>query len=109
MTLGLQALHLVDHRLRQGGHVDAALLQVVPSEPREGEEVVDELPHLPGVGADHAEDALAFGIEAVGVVLEQDACIAVDGAQRRPEIVRDGVGEGPERLVGCLELEGPVP
>jgi len=37
-------------------------------------------PHLPGIRADHAEDALAFGIEAVGVVLEEDARIAVNGA-----------------------------
>ena len=34
-----------------------------------------------------------FG-EAVRILLEQDAGEAVDGAQRRPQVVGDGVGEG---------------
>ena len=107
-ALRLEAPQLFHRRLRQGGHVDAGLLQVASPQPREREEVVDELPHLPGIRADHAEDALAFGIEVVGVVLEEDARIAVNGAQRRAEVVGDGVREGPECLVRRLELQGAL-
>ena len=43
-------------------------------------------------------------VQRVGVVLGEDVRVAVDGAERRPQVVRHRVGERPERLVGGFEL-----
>jgi len=45
----------------------------------------------------------ALVIELVGVVFHQDLAKAVDASQRRPQIVRDGVAEGLQLLVGRVE------
>jgi len=44
----------------------------VTTESRECEDVVDQLAHLLGVGADDFEDPSSFVVERLGVVLEED-------------------------------------
>ena len=76
-------------------HVDRRRLHFDAAGAREGQDVVDQPAHLDGAVAHHLEHALAFGVELVGIVLEQDAREPVDGPQRRAQIVRDRIGESP--------------
>ena len=47
-------------------------------------------------------------VELLAVVLEQRQAEPVEGAQRRPQVVRRGVAEGLELLVRSLQLEGAL-
>jgi len=51
----------------------------------------------------------ALIVEAVAVVVEQDLAEAVEGAQRRAQVVRDRVGERLQLFVGGVELGGACP
>ena len=63
--------------------------------------LIDDL--LGGAG-DRRDVAPALVVEFFRGVLAEEAGEAVDVAQRRAQIMGDGVGEGPELLVGGLEL-----
>ena len=75
---------------------------------REAEQVVDQLPHaLRGV-ADPVQIVVALLVQLIGITGQQGGAKAVHGAQRGAQVVRDGVGEGFQFLVGGLELGGAL-
>ena len=78
---------LVEHLLREGLHVDRAAAHFAAAQTREGQKVVDELPHLLGVLVDHVQHALSFLVELVGARVDQHAGESVDGAERRAQVV----------------------
>ena len=47
-----------------------------------------------------------LGIERLSTILEQRMAEAVNAAERRAEVVRDGIGNGFELFVGSFQLEG---
>ena len=87
-------------------------LNLLPRQPRQLQQVVDEPSHaLRGV-ADAGEVVLAGLVEALAPVLAQRLSEAVDAAQRRAQVVRHGIAERLELAVeqhlfvhGALELE----
>ena len=101
---GLVFQHRIQERLE--GHrpaldrplLDAGVLQ----------EVVDEIGHPLGRGADPGEELPPRLVEPVRVVLLEGLGEAGHAAQRSLEIVRHGVGEGLELAVGPFELAGAL-
>ena len=82
------------------------MLEARPGHAREGEQVVDQGPHLLHVAQDDPEDALAFRVERGGILVEEDLAEGVDRAQRRPQVVGDRVAERLELRVGGGERGG---
>ena len=64
--------------------------------------------HLAGVVADHAEQPQAFRIQLRRIVFAQDGAETVDGAQRRTQVMRDGIAEALQVRVGGLQLTGTL-
>src|ERR1700677_4741928 len=75
---------------------------------REIEHVVDEAGHFASGGADALDVATALIVEAFAVIFDEGFAEAVDAAEGRAEVVRDGVAEGFELFVGFLELGRPL-
>src|ERR1700733_1972947 len=63
------------------------------------QEIVDELTHALGRGADPFEVVLALWAQARGMILEQNETQAVDRTQRRAKVVGDRVAEGLELTI----------
>ena len=59
--------------------------------------------------ADHREKTQAFGVELCRVVFFQHAPEAVDGSQRRAQVVRHAVGKGFEFPIGGFEFRRALP
>ena len=79
----LGGLQLLDHLERDGAEVDLGFFERRAREPRQREQVVDQLPHtLRGV-ANAVQVVAAAVVEAVAGVLQQRLAEAVDGAQGR--------------------------
>ena len=97
----LQFPHYV---LDQLSHVQVNQLHLPAAQAREGQEVVNELAHVPGVGPDDIQQPLAFGIQAVGIIFQENPGETVNGPQRRPEVMGDGIGKTFQFLVGRLQL-----
>jgi hypothetical protein len=62
------------------------------------------LRHLLTGGADTPEAVLPFIVELGSIILQQNLGETVDAAQRRPQIVRHGIGEGFQLAIGMLQL-----
>ena len=73
---------------------------------RQLQKVVDELGHALGGGADAPQVVLRGLVEDVAVVLGERQAEAVEGAQRRAQVVRDGVAERFQLPVGLRQLLG---
>src|SRR5208337_3089162 len=73
--------------------VDGLFLQRLAAETRKSEEVVDQFTHLQGVIPNHVEIVLRLASQLRRALLNQYQRKDVDGSQRRPQIVRYGVGE----------------
>src|SRR6267378_7826860 len=83
----------------QRPEVDGGPRERLASHAREVQERVDQLAAQLGALADHAQEPLALLVELGGVALDQRLCEAVDGAERRPQIVGYRVTEALELLV----------
>jgi len=55
---------------------------------------------------DVAEQGLAVLVELRGMVVEQDLAVAMDRAQRRPQVMRHGVAEALKFGVGAQQIGG---
>ena len=97
---------LVDHVLHQRRHVDLAGCHWRPAEPGEGQQIVDQLPHAPGVLADGGEALAASRTECVVMIFFENRGVLVDRAQRGAQIVRDRIAEALQLLVAALQLVG---
>ena len=89
---------------RDGAHVHDAAVQRPARQPREAEEVVDELSHALALLADDVDVLARAGRERVPVILEEGERESVDAPQRGAQIVGDAVAEGLELAVGRREL-----
>ena len=72
------------------------------ADPREGQEVVNELAHLLGVSPDDVQQPLPLGIQAVGIIFQENPGEAVNGPEGRPQVMGDGIGKTFQLLVGRL-------
>ncbi len=89
---------------RQRGHVDAIPVQLPARAARQPQEAVDQRGHVPAAAHDLVEVAARLGIEVVAAILDECLAETGHGAQRCPQIVRDGVGETFEFLVRGRQL-----
>ena len=99
-----------------GGELPCELAQIhwcdrhfAAGDTREVEQVVDEGGHALSGRAHPLQVILPGRVELAGVILKQGLAEAVDAPERRPQIVRHGVGEGVEFDVGRLELRRVTP
>ena len=83
-----------------GAQVHGPAVQLAPAQVGELQQVLDEPAHVLGAEPDPAQAAPALRVQAVAVVLQQDVAEAVDGPERPPQVVGDGIGEGLQLLVG---------
>ena len=103
------AVAQVSHdRFRQRGHVDGHVLGVFPAHAGQRQQALDEVAHPLGVAPDVAQQGLAVLVELRGVVIEQDLAVAMDRAQRRPQVMRHGVAEALKFLVGAQKIGGAL-
>ena len=77
-------------------------------EAREGEQIVDQLAHLPAARAHHGEEAISLRVELAAVILFEHLRITVDRPQRRAQIVRNRIGKCLQLLVGGLQFLGAL-
>src|SRR5438552_9025777 len=108
LTSGIAGTQLPDDFVREEAEVDAPVPDLRARHAREIQESVDEVAHPDGRPDDPLERVLARLAETVGAILRQRPAEALDAAQRRAQIVRDGVGERLELLVGDPELGGAL-
>ena len=83
-------------------------MHLAPAKPGKGEQVIDELAHAYGVLAHDSQHAQALLIKLVAIGQHDLAGEAIHGAQGRPQVMGDGVGEGLKLLIGGLELGGAL-
>ena len=90
---------------REAGDLE---LHVLPPEPRQVQEVVDEQPHLAGAVAHPAQIVARLVGQLAAVLVDQQLGEAVDAPQRRAQVVGHRVGERLELLVRGFQLRGPL-
>ena len=61
-------------------------------------------PMLLGIGPDDIQQPLPFGIQAVGIIFQENPGEAVNGPEGRPQVMGHGVGKTFQLLVGRLQL-----
>ena len=98
---------LADHQ-GQRGEVHRAALERLAADPRQREQVVDQLAHAMHGGAHPAQQLLGLVVQVVAVVGAEDGAVAFDGAQRRAQVVGDRIAEGFELVEGCAQLRGAL-
>ena len=84
------------------------VVQLGAADPREPQQVVDQQAHLLAAGREPLEHHPALVVQALAVIFEQGDAEAVDAAQRRAQVVRDGEGERLKLGVEGGKLGGPV-
>ena len=82
---------------------------MLPPQTREGQEVVDELAHQVRARSYHVKFIEGVRIKLIPLLLEDEARISVDGAERRAQIMSDGIAEAFEFLDGIFQLPLPFP
>jgi len=97
-----------DDLLNQRPKVDKRISHLPTPHPRKGEDVVDQRAHAPGRVGYGAHVVPTFFIEVCLGSLFEQADKSVDVAQRRAQVVRDGVGKGFEFPVRQLQLSGAL-
>ena len=101
---GTASGHLRNTLVNECFNRNGRLLQWVPCEPREDEQVVDELPHLFRVAAHLLQVVLSLFGEPVTEVLEQNPREPVNRSKWCSQVVRNGLGKSFEFVVGFSEL-----
>src|SRR5882724_9116578 len=95
-----------DHFADQRFDVDLLCGYGKASKPGKLQQIINQGPHAFGVGADHTEVAHSLRIQPRAIVLLQHLREAIDGAQRRSEIMRHRIAEALEFPVADSELLG---
>src|SRR5882762_10038139 len=108
LTPVLALAQIGDDLPRQRAEVDTPTLHFGAGDAGKVQEAVDELAHLDGGRDDPLERVPARLVEGVGAVFHQGVAEPLDAPKGRPQVVRHGVREGLELLVGGLELGGPL-
>src|SRR5712691_4345641 len=104
LALWLTALQLVHHLPGQLAYIGVAPLEAASRYAREVEQVLDQLPHALRGRPDSRQVALCLLRHILREVLQERLAEAVDGTQRRAQVVRHGVAERLELSVRILEL-----
>ena len=87
-------------------HVGLGALKFAAGDARQRQQVIDQKRHVLRSFTDVPQMLLAIIIEFFAAIFQQGQAEAVDTAQRRTKIVRDGIAEGFEFLVLQLEFFG---
>ena len=87
---GLAALSSSQTSLISSSDVQRYRGQLRPAQAGEGQEVVDELAHHPGVVPDDVEFVEGVVVEFIGVLPEDHPAVPVDGPERGAKVVGDG-------------------
>ena len=98
---------VADHGVGQRAEVDPLAAQLAARDPRQRQEVVDQLGHPLRRVADPGQVAPALDVEPVAVVLGQRLAEPVDRAQRGAQVVGDRVAERLQ-LLGGMAAVGDV-
>src|SRR2546422_4622129 len=101
-------MQLGHHLLRQLAYIGVAPLEAAARYAREVEQVLDQLPHALRGRPDSRQVALCLLRHILREVLQERLAEAVDGTQRRAQVVRHGVAERLELSVRILELRGSL-
>lgn len=80
------------------------MAQLRPAHPGQFQQVVDEQAHGLRGPADPLEIVPPRLVQRPQVILQQGLAEAVDAPEGRPQVVRDGIAEGLQLLVGGLQL-----
>ena len=88
----------------EGFEVDLGSPEFGPAHPGKGQEIIDELAHLAGRVGNGLEVAPGLGVQVGAEVFAEEIDEAVGVAERRPEVMGDGVAEGLQFVVRGLEL-----
>jgi len=76
----------------------------LPAQARKREQVVHQLPHLLAADTNILEKFTGLSGQLRGVFIQHNVGEAVHGAQRRAQVVGDGIAERFQLLVGLFEL-----
>src|SRR5690606_6090399 len=108
----LDQADVFEDRTQQRPQVDPPALDRPPAHQRETEQVVDQLRHLPDVST-HGDSVILLPFIERTDGFDKPRGVPVDRPQRRPQIVRNAVGErleiaigGAQLPIGVLELRG---
>ncbi|MBV6476031.1 MAG: hypothetical protein MOGDAGHF_01608 [Rhodocyclaceae bacterium] len=104
----MQLLQIVEDGPGQRAQVDGFGLHVPAGDAGQRKHVVDDLLHALCSGTDAGDVSLSRGVDPDGVILLDHAREAVDGAQRRGEVVRDRIAEGFQLAVGRCQFRGAL-
>ena len=84
---------LVEHGGCQFFHIDFGGVHFLAAQPGQGQEIVDELPHLAGLMMNDIQVSLTIGVQFIGAVLQQHPGKAADGPERRPQVMGNRIGK----------------
>src|SRR5437773_1971898 len=101
-------MQLGHHLLRQLAYIGVAPLEAASRYAREVEQVLDQLPHALRGGPDSRQVALCLLRHILREVLQERLAEAVDGTQRRAQVVGHGVAERLELSVRIFQLRGSL-
>src|SRR5581483_11240515 len=89
---------------RHCAEIDLVDRHLGPGNPRQLQQVVDQIAHALGALADAVEVALCIGVELVAGILDERLAESVDGAKRGTEVVRNRIAEAFQFLVDARQL-----
>ena len=106
LALGRLLAQLLDDLPGHRAQVDLDRLQRLGRQPRQRQQRVDHAVHAGGRAHDAFEMVVADPVEQVAVVLAHDAGEALDDADRRAQVVRDGVYDRGAVVLGGADFGG---
>ena len=92
-----------------GTEIDRLEIDRCPGDARQVQQVVENVSHVLAGGLDPLSVGAAILTEGIGVILHQGGAEPGQRAQRRPQIVGEGVGEGLQVLVDAPEIVAYLP
>ncbi len=87
-------------------HINSCGFDGFAPQPRERQEIIDEMFHLLAAVANDLQQPARLVVELVPIVLLEDAGETVYRAQGRAQVVRNRIAEAFQLLVGRLEFVG---
>ena len=103
------ALHLGDRLAGERREIHQGGPELLAAEAREGQQLVDQVPHLPHGVLDRREIVAPLFVQARPDVAPEKPRESVDVPERRAKIMRDRVGEGLQLLVQARQLPDAPP
>lgn len=79
-------------------------VQRVPADSRQIQQLIHQQAHAVDALFDALQVSSCFGVHSGGEVFNQDSGKTADVAERRAQIMRNGIGEGLQFVIGCRQL-----